>query len=189
MRFTILLLCLVVSTSGFADWLLDGSQSRLHFVTTKATHVAEVHRFKQLSGSVSDQGAAEINIDLNSVDTQIEIRDERMKEMLFEVLKYPNASLIAKFDASLLSLKAGESKVVPLEGKLTVRGQSVNIVSSATVNRLSDTLIAVSSESPIIVNAKDLDLIAGIEKLREVAGLPSISYSVAVTYDFKFEKQ
>ena len=179
------LLCLY-ALPGFADWQLDASNSSLHFVTTKATHVAEVHQFKQLSGTLTNAGQAELTIDLNSVDTRIEIRDQRMKEMLFEVAKYPKATLHTKVDESLLKLKSGESKSVALEGTLSLHGQSLTVASMANVERLSDSRLVVSSLTPVVINAKDVGLVAGVEKLREVAGLPSISYSVVVTYNLTF---
>jgi hypothetical protein len=39
-----------------------------------------------------------------------------------------------------------------------------------------------------VVNANGLELVAGIEALREVAGLPSISYSVPVTFSLTFRR-
>jgi hypothetical protein len=48
--------------------------------------------------------------------------------------------------------------------------------------------VSVTTVQPIVVNANALDLMAGIERLREVAGLPSIGYSVPVTFSLTFNR-
>ena len=86
---------LLAATSANAAWQLDGERSALSFVSTKAINIAEVHRFGELSGGVDADGMVNVSINLDSVDTAIELRDDRMKEMLFEkrlavVLNSPN---------------------------------------------------------------------------------------------------
>jgi hypothetical protein len=46
----------------------------------------------------------------------------------------------------------------------------------------------VSSRKPVIVNAASVDLADGIEALREVANLPSISKAVPVSFVLTFEE-
>ena len=75
---------LLLSPATWADWTLDNAGSRLSFVSIKATNVAEVHTFDALSGSVGGDGHARVVIQLASVNTLIPIRDERMREMLFQ---------------------------------------------------------------------------------------------------------
>ena len=68
-----------------AAWTLNGDDSTLSFISTKAVNVAEIHKFTTLSGGVDDTGnVTGISIALASVDTGIEIRDDRMREMLFD---------------------------------------------------------------------------------------------------------
>jgi hypothetical protein len=45
----------------------------------------------------------------------------------------------------------------------------------------------VSTIKPIIVMAESFDLINGVQALREVAGLPSISRAVPVTFQLMLE--
>ena len=51
--FTTLLLAI---NTAQANWSLDNDASTLSFVTVKADHVAEVHTFDVLSGSIGDAG-------------------------------------------------------------------------------------------------------------------------------------
>jgi hypothetical protein len=57
----------------------------LSFVSTKAGAVAEVHRFTSLRGGIDARGNVAIAIFLRSIDTLMPIRDERMRELLFEM--------------------------------------------------------------------------------------------------------
>jgi len=58
-----------------------------------------------------------------------------------------------------------------------------------SVARLTDSRIIVASRSPVIVNAGQVGLLAGVEKLRDVAGLPSISPAVPVTFVLAFDRE
>jgi len=57
------------------------------------------------------------------------------------------------------------------------------------VVKLSKDRILAASVKPIIVNADQYELLGGVEKLREVANLPSISTAVPVTFSFVFKQQ
>ena len=186
---SLLSLSLVLSLNCFAAWELKSDESSLHFVTTKAVHVAEVHQFKRLSGSIDNSGNAVLDIDLTSVDTSIEIRDQRMQEMLFETNMYPKAILNTKVNTASLKLKSGEQTSINLEGELSIHGLKHKVSNVARVTKLANGNVVAESESPIIINAKDFGLVDGIEKLREVAGLPNISYSVAVNYRLTFSEK
>jgi len=49
--------------------------------------------------------------------------------------------------------------------------------------------VLVVSRTPVVVNAASLRLVDGIEKLRELASLPSISKAVTVSFALTFVKQ
>ena len=96
-------------------WVLDNEGSHLSFVTVKAGDLAEAHRFRTLTGKVSINGTAEISIDLASVDTLIPIRDERMREHLFQTVRFPQAIVALKFDpVEVESIAEGASGTVEL---------------------------------------------------------------------------
>lgn len=177
----------LASAPADADWALDNDASTLKFVTTKANLAAEVHSFGTLEGSVDGDGNATVTIELDSVDTTVEIRDERMREMLFETERYPAATIAAKVDTDAVSrLKPGTRQPMVLEGQLLIRDTPVSVTLDVTVTKLDKTRLLVSSRAPVIVNAGQTGLAAGVEKLREVAGLPSISPAVPVTFELVF---
>ena len=65
-----------------AQYQLDEGESSLYFVSIKKNKIGEVHSFSQLAGSINDKGFASIRVNLASVKTHIEIRDERMRPIL-----------------------------------------------------------------------------------------------------------
>lgn len=191
MKRTILLSLTAVlwSAAASAGWILDNDYSRISFVSTKAGIAAEVHRFATLDGRVDDDGNVTISIDLDSVDTAIEIRDERMREMLFETGRYPTATLAATVDlAAVNALDAGASTTMTTEGQLMLHDTTVSLTIEMAVARLSDSRLMVVSQKPMIVNASQVGLLEGVERLREVAGLPTISPAVPVTFVLAFDR-
>jgi len=184
---TALTLLLLTGVQAHAAWQLDGERSSLSFVSTKAINIAEVHRFGDMSGSVSDDGMVEVTIGLDSVDTAIELRDDRMKEMLFETGTYATAGVTAQVDmAALAGLEPGEAVSMTVEGNVSLHGEARPIAMQLLVTRSGEDTLLVASERPVLVNAPDFKLAEGIEKLREVAGLPNISLAVPVSFVLTF---
>jgi polyisoprenoid-binding protein YceI len=187
-RILVAVIFMSMATSAMADWTLNNDESRLNFVSVKAGDVAEVHRFRSLSGAVDQSGNALVEIDLTTVDTMIEVRDGRMREVLFETETFPVAQLTTNIDMTSLSeLEPGDIMLLPVEGKLALHGQTLDLTIELLVSRLAADRLLVSSAKPVIVNAAQVDLAAGIEQLREIAGLPSISLAVPVTFSLLFE--
>jgi polyisoprenoid-binding protein YceI len=178
----------LVGVPAHADWTLANDASRISFVTTKAGQIAEVHRFHMAEGTIDSAGNVTVTIDLASVDTLIPIRDDRMREMLFEVARFPTATLTGKVDAAALGdLADGTTTTMAVEASLAMRGQTLPLTIEFHVAKLSGTRVVVSTLQPVVVTAGQLDLVAGVEALREVAGLPSISPAVPVSAVLTFE--
>ena len=178
----------LLAGSAQAQWSLDNSASTLSFVTVKADHVGEVHTFDQLSGSIDDRGNVEIMVELASVNTLIDIRNERMQSMLFETNLFPRAMITGDVDlASFTEMSPGASITAQLEFGLDIHGVSNSYNTELIVTRLVNGVVA-STSKPIIVTAASHGLVDGVEALREIAGLPSISRSVPVTFNVVFDE-
>ncbi len=178
----------VFGNAALAQWSLDNADSTLSFVTIKADHVAEVHTFDTLSGSVSDSGQVQITIELASVNTLIPIRNERMQAMLFETGMFPRGTISASVDAAAISgLSVGASVAQSIEFSLDLHGQAKSYTADVDITRVADG-ITVSTVKPLIVMAADHGLVSGVEALREVAGLPSISQAVPVSFMLAFTR-
>jgi polyisoprenoid-binding protein YceI len=189
-KITLLLTLLLVSTTAQAVWQLDNSQSWLSFLSIKKQDIAELGVFKQLAGGIDDQGLAEIKIDLTSVDTKIEIRDERMQKFLFNTDVHAHAILSTQLDMEKIEqLAVGQMTVLPLTVQLELHGVKQEIEGNVVVFHLTEQQVLVVNQTVLFVNAADFQLLQGIEKLRELAGLPSISKAVPVNFVFTFKQQ
>lgn len=168
---------LVFSFSTFAAWEVELSGSSVQFVTTKAGQagvggISEVQKFTQFKGSLSDAGRLEFAVALASVQTGFEIRDERLKAMLFKVVDTPQATFSAQIDPSLTGkLAIGQVSDVDVEGAFTLGGQTKPMKALLRVTRLSATQLQVATREPLVVNANDYGMKAGVEALRDVMGL------------------
>ncbi|MEL4387928.1 YceI family protein [Shewanella xiamenensis] len=173
----------LMSFSSVAQWQVIEQDSRVSFVSVKKGDIAEVHHFKQLKGILKDTGQFELTIPLISVATGIDVRDERMQHLLFEVSLYPELNLSAQVDSQMLeALAVDESKVVDIEGKIALHGKQQTKTFSVILTKVSDNKLMVSSFQPIIINANEFGLVAGVDKLRDIAGLSSISQAVPVSF-------
>ena len=187
-KLTLLISLLFLSLAAQAGYQLDNAHSSLYFVSIKKDKIGEVHTFEKLIGSVDDEGVAEVTVNLVSVKTNIEIRDERMRSLLLETDMFPTANVSANLDMeSLASVGVGEVRVMPLELTLDLHGKSKLVQTELQIIGLNAGDLLVSTVKPIMLNAFDFGLGAGIKKLMDVAKLPSIALAVPVSFNLVFK--
>ena len=180
---------ILFSSSVFSDWYLVNEESRLNFISIKASNIAEIHSFKKISGNVKENGEAQLSINLASLETLIPIRNERMGNLLFETKIYPSAVFKLEVDLEkMLLINIGKSYEVKRRGMFRFKNKQFPLLVKLKVTRLNDQSFSVSSLEPLLLNADRLGLSNGVEALRAVAGLPSISKSVPVTFSLIFRK-
>ena len=164
-----------------ADWYLDNESSRLSFVTTKNTEIAEVQRFLVLHGKVDSQGAATVQVELESVNSGIPLRDQRMRNALFEIKTFPEALINAQINLQPINdLAPGAQLELRLPLSVTLHGKTQTYNAELLATRLDDRRFQVVTLEPLVLHAEDFDLAPGVAALREAAGLTSISLSVPV---------
>lgn len=182
----ILSLSILITAPAYSAWKIDSSKSSLTFVSIKKGTVAENHRFKKFSGGIN-KGIANISIDLNSVDTKIAIRDERIAEYLFETAKFSQASFSVQLNENEIdAIASGSSKNMTLKGRFDLHGQQQDLTVNVVVMKLSEKNMVVTTQEAVIIKAEDFALVAGINKLKSLAHLPSIAYSVPVSFVLTF---
>ncbi|MCK0129519.1 YceI family protein [Erythrobacter sp. F6033] len=170
-------------------WTLDGSASELSYVSIKADEIAEINTFETVSGNVTAEGTATIEIDLASVSTGVDIRNERMRDVLFVVADNPSATVTAQIDpAPFKTLGLGESTKTTLDGTLALKGVEAPFQAEVTVTRAGPDRVLAVSDAPVIVDASRYELVDGLAQLQELAGLPSITPVVPVTFSLVFER-
>ncbi|KZN37120.1 hypothetical protein N474_22360 [Pseudoalteromonas luteoviolacea CPMOR-2] len=170
--------------------VLNPQSSSLHFVSTKKQHLVEAHTFENLSGVISTEGEARIAIDLASVDTGNETRDDRMKAFLFDTELFPTAEVSASVDyATVTSLPIGSTEKQTILATVNLKGIIAEVNADIVIRRLTSNKILVQSLTPIVLDATDFGLESGIETLKTLAGLSVISYAVPVSFNLVFEVQ
>ncbi len=188
---TMALLASVIAISLGSDatgWQLDNANSRISFVSTKAKDVAEVHRFTAISGTVTEEGTATVAIQLASVDTMIDIRNDRMRNMLFQVAQFPEATITGQVDVrAIRAMHVGDIWDINEELLIDLHGHQQTLVAELRVTKLAANTVQVASLKPIIANAASFGLSDGVEQLRQAAGLPSISLGVPVSLVLTFK--
>ena len=164
-----------------ADWYLDNESSRLSFVTTKNTEIAEVQRFLVLHGKVDSKGAAQLEVELESVNSGIPLRDQRMRNALFEIKTFPEALINAQINLQPINdLAPGAQLELRLPLSVTLHGKTQTYNAELLATRLDDRRFQVVTLEPLVVHAEDFDLAPGVAALRKAAELKAISLSVPV---------
>lgn len=178
----------LLSMSAQADWELNNADSSFYYVSSKAAAISELNYFANLSGSISADGNAVLEVDLASVDTAIDIRNQRVRDMLFETQQYPTAIITIDVDsAALTNMASGSSSVESYDYSLSLHGVTADLSASLRLTKLSDGRIEIQTAQPIIIGAGLFGLTEGVEALREVAGLPSINPNVVVDFTLFYE--
>ena len=180
------MLAMAVAGAAHAEtWTLDGDASRIAYGSIKKDTVGEVNSFSGLSGTVDASGKADITIDLTSLETNIDIRNERMLEHVFRGAG--EAQLTAQLDMDdVKGLGVGEMAVVDVEGALSMLGVSTELDLEMLVVRLGETRVMAVSNDMVFVGTEELGVDAGIDKLMEIAKLPGITRTAPVTLRLVF---
>lgn len=177
------------SAATTSDWTLDPASSHLSYVSLKAGEIAEANRFDRLSGTVAADGTARIEIALASVNTGVGVRDERMREIFFQVAEYPTAVVTAALDpATFAAIDVGQVTVRPLAATLALKGMEAPIETEVQVARVSEDRVLVTPTRPVIITTDMFGLTDELGELRALAQLPSISPAVPVTFSLAFRR-
>lgn len=176
--------------SAQAEWRLVSDRSQISYTTTKifpgaAKSAAENNRFARLDGRVGDDGTAEVLISLDSVATNIAIRDERMRKLVFETERYPAAEVTSQVPIATLSSPGLHQ--IDLTLQLNLHGAEKALTVPVSVVGSGDWL-TVSSVSPVLVQAEDFGLASGVQELTKIAGLMYIPTTVPVSFNLVFQK-
>ena len=170
-----------VTVSAQANWYLDGESSRLSFISTKNANISEVQRFLVLHGKVDPKGLAQVEVELESVNSGIPLRDERMRKELFDIQTFPEALISTQIDLRPINdLAPGAQLELRLPLTVNLHGKQHQYNAELLATRLDDRRFQVVTLEPLVISAEDFDLAPGLESLRKVAGLSAISLSVPV---------
>ena len=169
-------------------WTLNTSDSYLNFATTKNTHNLEVHNFTGIRGDINTAGVATLSIDLNTVNTGVALRDQRMRDLLFETANHPVATVTVNVPTGLISgLTVGQTTRADITASLNLHGVTANITTKVSVQKLTASRVVVQSLPPVLVKAETYSLTAGVEALRAAVAIASINASVPVDFALVYD--
>ncbi|MEO0358075.1 MAG: YceI family protein [Pseudomonadota bacterium] len=180
---------LVLAATGVvADgWTLDNDASRIQFGSIKKDYVGESHHFTDVSGNVSEAGNVAISIDLTSVETWIDIRNERMIEHVFGDVA--TATLAATLDMDAMNaLAPGDSMIAEVDGTLTLLGIETEVFTEFFVMRVADDKVLVTTNDMIFLRADDAGLDGGLDTLMGLANLSGITRASPVSLRLVFDR-
>ena len=179
---------LASAAPAWAEWQV-ADNSGIQFVSIKNNTIGEVSHFETISGTVGDQGAVAVRVALDSVETNIGIRNDRMKKMLFEVGLYPEAVITAQLSPEAMAVLGSSSgSAVPVVLQIDLHGQVVSKDAVLTVSATDAGGFSATTSQPILLNAAEFDLEDGVAALQSVAGLNAISRVIPVTVSLNFTK-
>ena len=176
------------ASPAWAEWQV-ADDSGIQFVSIKNNTIGEVSHFEMISGTIGDQGEVEVRVALDSVETNIGIRNDRMKKMLFEVGLYPEAVITAQLSPETMAVLGSSSgAAVPVVLQIDLHGQVVSKDAVLTVSATDAGGFSATTSQPILLNAAEFNLEDGVAALQSVAGLNAISRVIPVTVSLNFTK-
>jgi hypothetical protein len=167
------------------SWQLSSEDSLVAYGSIKANVVGEVNKFNSIKGDISEDGLATVSIDLASVDTNVDIRNQRMIKYVFG--DSAKAVLTATLDMDAINaLAVGDSTVLEVEGVLSFLGNEIDVDTNFFVAKLAESKLLATTDSMLMIPTEELGVNAGVDKLMEIAKLPSITRVSPVSLRFVF---
>ena len=181
---------LALTGPAFAGgWSIATDDSKIVFGSIKLDSIGESHQFTGISGGVDARGQAEILIDVTTVDTGIDIRDERMQEYVLRPEIFPKAKLTAKIDLDRLAdMVPGETALIPTEATLAFLDREIPMTPTLFVAPLTGDRVLVTTDALIMLSTEDLGIEKGVGALMEIAGLPSITRASPIMARLVFQR-
>ena len=171
-----------------SGWTLDTDASELRVLSIKKQVVAESSQFATFGGTISGDGAVEIRILLDSIDTKIDLRNVRMRFLFFETFKFPEAVISAQLTPDMVAgLAQARRKSVDLDYSINLHGIQVKRTDRVLITLLDDNRVAISTTNPIILSVADFDLVEGLQKLMEAASVDIVPIAT-VSFDVVFNR-
>lgn len=187
----VLALAVWLVTTGIATaqtaWTLDPAQSTLTYQSIKKNTIVETNTIRNISGGIMPDGSATISLDLNSVDTGVDLRNVRMRFLFFETFQFPTATVTVKVKPQdFAALPEKRRMVVSLPFELDLHGVRKQLEAKVAVTMISDKLVSVASQAPVSIKVDDFGLLPAIEKLERAANVTNIVPTASVSFDFVF---
>lgn len=174
-----------------ANW--EAPQTSLTFLSSKINQqlsVTEQSQFTSSHAMLDKQGNFKMMVDLNSVQTNIEIRDQRIKIGCFKPRNLLWLKITGKVDMNVIhQLQLGESVSFKQPLMLHIHGKELPIEAHLSAQRTQADKIMVSTLSPVVLDTKAMGMSQGVMQLVEVMGLKTIVEQIPVSFHAEFMRK
>ena len=169
-------------------WTLDGTASHLNFVSVKNGAIMEASNFASLEGAIDETGAARFSVLLDSIDTKVDLRNVRMRFLMFETFIHPKATVTAQLTPEMVDgLAETRSMTLSLPIELNLHGVTKSMAAEVAVTLADQDNVSVTSVRPIMLALADYDLMGGLGKLQDAAEVQIVP-TTAVTFGLNFRR-
>lgn len=169
-------------------WTMDSAASALWFQSIKNDTKIESSTFATYIGTIDETGLATVRVLMDSVNTNADLWNVRMRFLMFETFQYPEAVITMQIDpAAIADLGDVRRKVITAPYTINLHGVSSDRETKVTVTLLDDDRVLVSSATPVPLLMTDFGMVEGVAKLEEAAKVDIEPISV-VTFDFIFDR-
>jgi len=182
---SLLLILTACEQNTSKDWVLDSKHSSVNFVSIKKENIAEVHFFNDFSGAIVS-GQAEILLKADSIESNVSIRNQRMRKLLFETDKYPVIKVKANVTRILEKINSATPLVSQLPATLSLHGIEQDVILDVYVTKTKQG-ITVVSQKPVIVKGSRFKLDDGIKQLSELVNNIAIAQTTPVSFVLNFK--
>ena len=135
-------------------------------------------------------GTARLTIDIDTFDSGIPLRNERVRGIVFETsgVGWDTAELtVPKIpDDVLASLRDKKLVRTKLDANLKIHGKTAKIVLPIEASPASDGAIWVKTTEPLVLKTSDFDLIPNVKRLSQICMHDSIDDAVNVEVSIEF---
>lgn len=169
-------------------WTLSEAGSNLHFISVKKGKIMESSTFARLGGTIDEDGVAKFEVALDSIDTSVDLRNVRMRFLLFETFLHPKATVTAQLTEDLLDgLEARGSIKTALPFTLDLHGVTKELEAQVIVTLIGQNRVSVAAAQPVILKLEDFALMEGRQKLQEAAEV-TIVPATSVLFHLVFDR-
>lgn len=167
-------------------------QGTINLITMKNGTVEVPGRFERVAGEItlSDVDAwqgidGEVTVDLSSWNSDLELRDSRVKELFFEVADYGEATLSLSGLTGLSSagLPVNSTVKVSMRGQLALHGATRDLSIPVAIKRTGREAFQVTTPEPFEVKISEFDYGEPLAALIKECAHESISDVVKVSVD------
>lgn len=189
--FASLLLCAFAHADNPA-WEADNPE--LSFLSIKVNQqknsITEQSAFAASQARLEPDGMFTLTVDLTSVKTNIDIRDQRLKDWVFETAQFAAATVSGKVDADRVNaLAVGQTLKLDQPLTLDIHGVTLDLKANLIVQRVAPDKLMVSTLTPVILDTRQMKMEKGVRQLVEVMGLSSIVEQVPVSFGGEFVRK